>query len=124
MPKTRTTRIYTRTRGGATRFYIDLRDLGGGREALKVNGEKRGTTDPDIAAELGARRVKQLGVEKRRKVVDGVERVEGLKRFASEHLTQKARGGKVTAQWLEAARYHLLAASDFFGDDRRHTEIR
>ena len=69
-------------------------------------------------SELGARRVKQLGSEKRRKVVDGVERVEELKPFASEHLTQKAKGGKVTAQWLEAARFHLLAASDFFGDDR------
>lgn len=124
MPKKQTTRTYTRDRGGEIRYYIDLRNLGGGREALVAPGETLATTDPDIAAELAARRVKELGAEKRRKVIDGVERVEGLKPFASQHLTQKAKGGKVTAQWLEAARFHLLAAADFLGDDRDVASIK
>ena len=117
MPK-KTSRIYWRDQGGVRRAYIDLRDLGGGRQALKVKGEKRGTTDPDIAAELAARRVKELEGQKRRKVILGVERVEGLKAFAAQHLLQKAKGGKVTAQWLEAAEYHLRDAINFFGEDR------
>ena len=111
-------RIYWRDQGGVRRAYIDLRDLGGGREALMVKGEKRGTTDPDIAAELATRRVKELETRKRQKVLLGVERVEGLKRFAALHLLQKAKAGKVTTGWLEAAEYHLLEAIGFFGEDR------
>ena len=114
----KTSRIYWRDQGGVRRAYIDLRDLGGGREALKVKGEKRGTTDSDIAAEIATRRVKELEGQKRRKVLLGVERVEGLKAFAAQHLLQKAKGGKVTAQWLEAAEYHLREAIAFFGEDR------
>ena len=109
----KTSRIYWRDQGGVRRAYIDLRDLGGGREALKVKGEKRGTTDSDIAAEIATRRVKELEGQKRRKVLLGVERVEGLKAFAAQHLLQKAKGGKVTAQWLEAAEYHLREAIAF-----------
>ena len=116
-------RIYWRDQGGEKRAYIDLRDLGGGREALKVNGERRGTTDPDIAAELATRRVKELETQKRRKVILGVERVEGLKSFAAQHLLQKAKGGKVTTGWLEAAEYHLREAIGFFGEDRDVTSL-
>ena len=77
-------RVYWRNQGGVRRAYIDLRDLGGGREALKAPGEKRGTTDPDIAIELAARRVKELEGQTRRKVIMGVERVGG---------SQEVRGG-------------------------------
>jgi integrase len=118
MAKKKTSRVYWRDQGGVRRAYIDLRDLGGGREALKVNGEKRGTTDADIAAELAARRVKELETQKRRKVILGVERVEGLKSFAAQHLLQKAKGGKVTTQWLEAVEFYLQGAISFFGPDR------
>ena len=114
----KTSRIYWRDQGGERRAYIDLRDLGGGREALKAPGEKRGTTDSDIATELAARRVKELEDQKRRKVLLGVERVEGLKRFVATHLLQKAKGGKVTTGWLEAAEYHLREAIKFFGEER------
>ena len=51
MPKRRTTRIYSRTRGGARRFYVDLRDLGGGREALTVPGEISQPWDRDVQSE-------------------------------------------------------------------------
>ena len=120
---TKKNRVYWRYQGGVKRAYIDLRDLGGGREALKVKGEKRGTTDADIAAELATRRVKELETQKRRKVILGVERVEGLKSLAGQHLLQKARGGKVTTGWLEAAEYHLREAISFFGEDRDVTSL-
>jgi integrase len=118
MAKKTTSRIYWRDQGGVRRAYIDLRDLGGGREALKVNGEKRGTTDADIAAELAARRVKELETQKRRKVILGVERVEGLKSFAAQHLLQKAKGGKITTRWLGQTQHQLETAITFFGADR------
>ena len=111
-------RVYWRSQGGVRRAYIDLRDLGGSREALKVKGEKRATTDPDIAAELAARRVKEIETQKRRKVIMGVERVEGLKSSASLHLLQKAKAGKVASRWIEQTQKQLEAAIDFFGPDR------
>ena len=118
MAKKKTSRIYWRDQGGVRRAYIDLRDLGGGREALKVNGEKRGTTDADIAAELATRRVKELETQKRRKVIFGVERVEGLKSFAAQHLLQKAKSGKITTRWLGQTQRQLETAITFFGADR------
>ena len=118
MAKKKTSRIYWRDQGGTNRAYIDLRDLGGCREALKAPGEKRGTTDSDIAADLAAKRVKELEDQKRRKVILGVERVEGLKSFVAQHLLQKAKAGKVAARWLEQTQRQLETAIDFFGSDR------
>ena len=114
----RRNRIYWRDQGGEMRAYIDLRDLGGGREALKVPGEQRGTTDADIATELAARRVKELEGQKRSKVLLGVERVEGLKSFAALHLLQKAKGGKVASRWIEQTQRKLETAITFFGPHR------
>ena len=65
MPK-RTTRIYARSRNGTTRFYLDLRSLGGTQEALVAPGDFSATTDPDIAADLAAKRIKAFRKEKLR----------------------------------------------------------
>lgn len=60
MAKRKKSRIYWRDQGGVRRAYIDLRDLGGPqRVALIPRGEKRATTDPDIAAELAAQLVRE-----------------------------------------------------------------
>ena len=118
MPKKQISRIYTRIRGGVPRFYVDLRDLGGGRQALVAPGEHRATTDPDIAAELPARQVKRLDDQKRSKVIRGVQRVEELKAFCAEHLRQKAKSEKVMVRWLEQTQRHLEVAIDFYGPDR------
>ena len=45
----RTTRVYTRTRNGVTRFYLDLRGIGGTQEALVAPGDRSATTDRDIS---------------------------------------------------------------------------
>ena len=117
MPK----RVIARKRqNGVKRFYADFRDFapqGGTYEALKVSGERYATTDEDIAIELAARRLRELEDKRRRKVLLGVERVEGLKAFTAEHLLQKARAGKVTARWLEQTQKQLESAIDFFGAD-------
>ena len=118
MPKKRTTRIFWRDRGGARRAYGDFRDLGGGREALIAKGDKRATTSPDIAAVLVSRRVEELEAKKRSTVILGVERVEGLKAFAAQHLLLKAKAGKVAPRWIEQAQRHLETAIALFGADR------
>ena len=125
----RTTRIYPRTRSGITRFYIDLRSLGGTQEALVAPGDRSATTDPDIAADLAAKRLKAFREEKRREshegkelkrreVIDGLKGRWGLKAYAVHHLNRKARSGKVTEQWIENLQRNLECAANFFGENR------
>ena len=103
MPK-RTTRIYTRIRNGVTRFYIDLRSLGGMQEGLVAPGDRSATTDADIAADLAAKRLKAFREEKRmeshegketklRRVIDGLAGRWGLKAYSIHHLRKKVRSG-------------------------------
>ena len=113
MPPKRTTRIYSR--GG--RLYGDFRDLGGGREALK-------TTDPDIANELVARRVKDLQEQERRSVLLGIKRDAGLAEFAAEHLKRKAREGRATRGWVAESEHQLRRAVEFFGAERSLATIK
>ena len=128
MPK-RTTRIYARSRNGTTRFYLDLRSLGGTQEALVAPGDFSATTDPDIAADLAAKRIKAFRKEKlrgslereeskRREVIDGLKGRWGLKAYCVHHLTQKTRSGKVTEQWVENLQRNLECAANFFGENR------
>ena len=117
MPRKRRSRIYWRTRGGVRRAYGDFRNLGGGREALVIPGATSATSDPDIAAELASRRVKELEERKRRGVLTGIEREETLARYAEYHLREKARSKEAVASWLIQSECHLRAAVDFFGAD-------
>lgn len=117
-------RIYWRNQGGVMRAYVDLRDLGGGRKALRAPGEKLGTTDPDIALELAARRVEELEDQRRRKVLLGIERVEGLNSFAATHLLQKVKAGKVTPRSVACMEHQLREAISFFGKDRDVASIK
>lgn len=124
MPKRRKSRLYTRNRGGVNRFYVDLRDLGGGREALIPEDETVATSDPDVAQELAAQRVRELELSRRNKTLIGVERQSGLAAFAAHHLEEKARAGKVTDAWLEQTERQLRVAVEFFGADRDLAGIR
>lgn len=54
MPRQRRARTYLKE----GRWYFDGRSLGGKLEALILAGERRATTDPDVAAVLAAERVK------------------------------------------------------------------
>ena len=118
MPKKRTSRVYWRQTGNARRAYGDFRDLGGGRERLIAPGETQATTDPDVADQLVAARVRQLEAQRRDRAVLGVKEVRTLLEYASHHLAEKAETGKVTAAWLEESERRLREAVDFFGAER------
>jgi len=114
-------------RGGERRAYGDFRDfadVGGGREALKLPSSENATTDPDIAAQLAADRVKELEGRRRNKVLLGVEREATLKAFAAHHLVAKAKAGRTSRRWLEATERLLREALDHFGEDRLLAAVR
>lgn len=80
-------------------------------------GEKAATTDPDVAAELAQRRIKELEEQRRKRTILGIERQSTLKKYAAQHLRTKARDREATARWLQMSEKHLRAAVDYFGAD-------
>jgi len=122
-------RMYSRDQGGVTRWYIDLRHLGGCREGLIPEGEKKATSDWTQAVVLAAERLKEVAEAdekgQRAKVLLGTRRepAEGLRAFAAKHLVKKAKGGKVTTRWLEQTERQLEAAVEFFGEHRTLASI-
>lgn len=111
-------RVYWRDRGGEQRAYGDFRDLGGGREALIPKGEKRATTEPDIAAQLAADRVADLEGRRRSKTILGLEGQAALGPFAQHHLEEKAKNRKLAHRTIVTAERSLRRATEFFGTDR------
>lgn len=80
-------RLYARSRGGVTRYYADFRALGGGREPLKVPGEKLATDDPALAKVLLAERWKAWEARRRSRALGIEERpATTLAEFARAHL--------------------------------------
>lgn len=127
----RTSRIYWRDRGGSKRAWADFRDfagVGGRREALVPRGETLATTDPDVAAELLASRLRELeGLRTRRtrgRVLLGIEREAMLGPFAERHLVEKRKAGAVTTRWLCQAELHLERAVDYLGAGRTLHTLR
>lgn len=114
----RRSRVYRRTRNGTSRYYLDLRDVTGRQEPLVAKGDRYATDDPEIAAELATRRLKELRELKRREVIDGLKGRWGLKAYGVHHLAEKARSGRFTEKWLTQTERQLKAAGAFFGDDR------
>lgn len=124
-------RIYTRERERAdgqtvARYYADFRDysdVGGAQEALKPEGAKRATTDPEIAETLVTDRLEELKAARRRRVDTGVAQAYGLKEFAALHLERKAEGD-VSESWLVAVEKHLGRAVAHFGADAELSSVR
>ena len=98
----RTTRVYARSRNGVTRYYLDLRGIGGTQEALVARGDRSATTDSDIAQHLAAKRIEAFRTEmrgklheheesKRRAVIDGLKGRWGLKAYAVHHRQCRIR---------------------------------
>ena len=122
-------RMYSRNQGGVKRWYIDLRHLGGGREALIPKGKRGATSDWALAVVIAADRLREIEeasdqIQRQKVLLKRSHKPEGLRAFAANHLLQKAKGGKVTTQWLEAAEYHLRAAISFFGANRDVASIK
>lgn len=124
MPPKRKSRVYARNQGGTVRYYgdfRDFRDVGGRQEPLVAEGEKRATTDADVAGELAAQRLKELEAKRRGVTLVGKRRQESLAAFAAHHLKKKAAGvrrGTITGDWVENAEPHLDVAIKFFGAGR------
>jgi integrase len=113
--------IYWRDQGGVKRAWADLRayaDVGGKREALKADPEKLATTDPAIAQDLLARRIKEFDARRRGRALHGITDQATLEAFAGVHLDAKAKSAQVTDAWLELAELHLARAVAHFGAER------
>jgi integrase len=98
--------IYTREQGGALRYYARI---GGQRLALVPPGEKRATTDPDVAQALYA----QLVTESQKRQLRGIHEIAepcALATYAREHLIKKRQAGEVTTQSMKANQRHLERA--------------
>lgn len=117
-------RIYTRNRGGEDRYYVDLRDMGGGREALKPVGDTRATGDPTLARKLARERVEELEEREARRRYLGLEGTAELEPYAAAYLRQRAREGKLAESTLSNLESYLEAAVGFFGQGRDLTSIR
>lgn len=124
MTRRKKSRLYARDQGGERRWYADLRDLGGGRVALRPPGEARATTDLAIAESLLAEKLKELERSRRTKALLGVAKQSTLKDFARDHLITKAKGEEATDRWLQQAENHLRRAITFLGGDRDLNDIR
>lgn len=114
-------RIYWRERGGTRRAYADFRDyrdVGGGREALRVNGERVATSDPVTAQVLAARRLEALDALRRGRALHGNTPEVSLSEFARAHLVAKAEAHRFTPHWLDVTERCLTRAVEFFGADR------
>ncbi len=119
--KRRKDRLYFRERGGVRRWYADFRDfdnVGGGREALKADGERGATTDEIVAEILVARRLEELDALRNGRAIHGDEKHATLAQFARQHLIAKAEEGAVTDSWLEATEGFLSRALEFWGAQR------
>ena len=110
MPK-----LYTRNQGGKSRYYADLRDIGGGQIALRPSGSRRATTEKEEAAQLMAGKIRELGA-----VTLG--RGVGLAEFVDEFIA--ANPGAVTDKWLNDTALRLKRAVEFFGTDRELETVR
>ena len=111
-------RVYWRNQGSHRRAYGDFRDfsdVGGGREALVPRGAKLATSDPVVAEALSVQRLAALQERRRNKTLLGVERQASLAEFASHHLVQKKKAGRVTDSHLSDTEQRLRLAIEFFG---------
>ena len=103
------------------RLWGDFRDfavVGGRREPLVPLGDRLATDNPDVAAQLADRRVRELKALKERLQLSGRRPSPALAPFAAEHLVAKKRAGKVTDGWIAATEGFLRRAVEHFGAER------
>ena len=108
MPK-----LYIRNQGGKSRYYGDLRDIGGGQVALRVPGQSRATTNQTEALKLLAAKIEEV---ENQTPVTGTE---ALQSFAKEVVRRNP--GNVSERWLEDLGRRLARAVSFFGT---HQDLR
>lgn len=117
MPRRRRSRVYWRN-GRAWGDFRDYADVGGGLKALRLGSEPYATQDPDVAADLAAKKLSEFELRRRNRALIGVERSTALGRYAEYHLVEKKRSGRFTDRWLASVEKHLTEAVQFFGVSR------
>jgi len=80
-------RLYRR--GVTGRYYVDLRDLGGEREALVPEGESYATTDEVIALSLAGKKIEELQAKLRGEHFGGLKRIATLGTFSHEWIVYR-----------------------------------
>jgi hypothetical protein len=107
-------RIRWRNQGGKRRAYADLRSIGGGQPALIPPGEKRATTDPEIAEKLLNQLLAKFEKRKKKKVLAAIDPGPDLADFAIHHLEEQAASDDYDTEWLTDSEAYLALAVDYF----------
>lgn len=107
-------RVRWRNQGGKDRAYADLRCLGGGQPALIPPGEKRATTDPEIAEQLLHQLLAKFKKRKEKKVRAAIDPGPDLTDFAIHHLEEQAASDNYDTDWLTDSETYLALAVDYF----------
>lgn len=81
-------RIRWRNQGGKLRAYAELRSVGGGQPALIAPGEKRATTDPEIAEILLYQHLTELRERTKKKALLAIDPGPDLVDVATHYLEQ------------------------------------
>lgn len=114
-------RLFQRGSAGRTpRWYVDLRDVGGGQRACIPQDGTRATTEKRIALPIAKRLLKEALDSQERREKSGVRGVRRLEEYAKYHVQQKEKEQDLASTTLGTYRRALLdAAVDHFGSDRR-----
>jgi integrase len=117
-------RLYWRTRSdGAPRAWGDFREYaaqGGKREPLVAPGQTRATSEPIVAQELFAKRLRELGEARENcTTAESVRKKPTIAEVVAEHIAARGKDGHVTEGWVEAGGVFLGRAITFFGESRR-----
>jgi integrase len=107
-------RVRWRNQGGTERAYADLRSIGGGQPALIPPGEKRATTDPEIAEQLLHQLLAKFKKRKEKKVRTAIYPGPDLADFAIHHLEEQAASDNYDTEWLAELETYLALAVDYF----------
>jgi integrase len=117
-------RVYWRAQGGHRRAYIDVRDLNGKREPLRLPGEPHAVTDPREARQLARVRVEELEIEAKRNRAQkrearmlGLDTDADLEAYATIHLGDLetlVKQGTKSVSWVRYSRVLLRRAVHYF----------
>jgi integrase len=105
-------RIRWRNQGGKRRAYADLRSLGGGQPALIPPGEKRATTDPEIAELLLQQHIRRLTDRKQKQAMFAID--PDFEGFVDHHVEEMERSREGRPGWLLNTRTNLTRAVKYF----------
>lgn len=117
--------FWRRRKSGVPRAYGDFRGLpDGGREPLAAPGTSTATTDPVLAQELFARRLRELTAEGSGTGRSLADRGITIGAAVGRYLDHRRRQGRVTPEWIVATENMLGRAVAFFGPTKALASIR